>query len=210
MQPDRSQFRTSRAFDAALLIILVLGIWQAGVHRVAVGDWLFFRSYHPTPEIVALANRIDYTAEGRRLFYRGDPEIITGSTQRDSLCGQKEFGCLASNGQIIIYDPTSDANNEIVTAAHETLHLAYRRYDAATRSSVDALISNAFGQLRDSPSLQKELGGYTGDDRLDEAHSYIGTEYPAIPPDLEGHYKHYFKDRSLIVTAYETDPGQSE
>lgn len=210
MQPGRPRFKTSRTFDAVFLIVLALGLWQATAYRVAIGDWLFFLSYRPSQEIVALANRVDYTAEGRRLFYRGNPDVITDGTQRDSLCGQEEFGCLTSAGRIIIYDPSSDINSEIVTAAHETLHLAYRRYNADTRSSVDTQVSQALNLLGDNPSLQKELSGYTGDDRLDEAHSYIGTEYPAIPLDLEDHYKEYFKDRSLIVTAYATDPGEPE
>lgn len=210
MQPERARFRTSRTFDVVFLIMLAVGIWQVSLHRVAIGDWLFFLRYRPTPAIVALANRVDFTAEGRRLFYRGNPEVITDSSERDSLCGQEDFGCLTSAGRIIIYDPSSDSNGEIVTAAHETLHLAYRRYNPDTRSTVDTLISGALNQLGANPTLQKELSGYTGDERLDEAHSYIGTEYPVIPSDLDDHYTEYFKDRSLIVTAFATDPEGRE
>jgi hypothetical protein len=210
MPPSRTRFKTSRTFDALFLLAIALGTWQIYVHRIAVDDWLFFLSYKPSPQIVTLANRVDFTAEGRYLFYRGNPEIVTDQSTVNSLCGPDDAGCLTTSGRIVIYDPTGDTQNDIVTAAHETLHLAYRRYNASTRASVDDLVSNALVQLAYNSNLQTELSGDTGDDRLDEAHSYIGTEYAPIPADLENHYKTYFKNRALIVAAYTEDQNRPE
>jgi hypothetical protein len=89
-----------------------------------------------------------------------------------------------------------------VQAIAEALHLDYRRNDADTCASTDVLINDALVGMAGNSNLQSELNGYTGDDRLDEAHSYIGTEYAPIPPDLENHYKEYVENRAAIVAAY--------
>jgi hypothetical protein len=50
--------------------------------------------------------------------------------------------------------------------------------------------------------LTDELKDETSpEDRRDEAHSLLGTEYEDLPTELEQYYSQYFSDRSKVVAA---------
>ena len=57
-------------------VALVIG-YGAYLSRYVVLDSWCLRSYHPSAQVSALANRATMTATGRRLFYRANPQFVT-------------------------------------------------------------------------------------------------------------------------------------
>jgi len=195
-----AQFRTNRAFDVIFICFLVGLLSLATVNRVAVGDWVFFLTYHPSTEADQIATDAGLSSEGRRLFFRTDPQFVS-KTEVTSQCAIEDLGCITSGGRVYIYDAPGQHNQTVVTAAHEMLHLAYRRLSSSQKQHLASLIDqgisqNAFNGIKD------ELQGFSNpDDIHDEAHSLLGSEYSHLPPELDSYYTNYFSDRSKVVAA---------
>jgi hypothetical protein len=195
-----AQFRTSRLFDVIFVLLLGLFVWWAALHRVAISDWMFFWHYQPTPQTIRIADQAGLSPAGRRLLYRTDPQFVSQTTVV-AHCDIERLGCLDEHGQVFILDAPGQSDQATVTAAHEMLHLAYRRLSAAQKAELAPLIDQAI-DLNTSPVLQDELRDQTNpEDRRDEAHSLLGTEYSRLPPALEEYYTTYFTDRSKVVAA---------
>jgi hypothetical protein len=193
------QFRTNRTFDA-LFICAVIGLLSvATVNRVAIGDWVFFLTHQPASEAAQVATDAGLNAEGRRLFYRTDPQFVSRS-EVSAQCAIEDLGCITSSGQVYIYDAPGQHTQTVVTAAHEMLHLVYRRLSNHQKQSLASLLDQGIA-LNEQKGLQAELQGYSGDDEHDEAHSLLGTEYQNLPAGLEKYYSKYFSDRSKVVAA---------
>jgi hypothetical protein len=193
-------FRTSRTFDAIFIAALALLLWWSWVNRVAVGDWVFFLSYHPSPEAVQVASDAGLSAYGRKLFYRTDPQFESRA-QVEAACSIEQLGCIDEKGRVYILDDTGKHDQAIVTAAHEMLHLAYRRLPQADKDALAADIDLAVAANAEN-GIQDELAGEKTDDgRRDEAHSLLGTEYKDLPASLDRYYSRYFSDRSKVLDA---------
>jgi hypothetical protein len=202
-----AQFRTSRTFDVLFLIgVVALLVW-AGINRVAVGDWVFFLGYHPPAAIVKIADQAGLSANGRRLLYRTNP-TFTDLASVQKACDVERLGCIDSQGHAFILDTADKHDRAIVTAAHEMLHLAYRRLSEQQKAELaplldQAIADNAAEGLSDELADEKTL-----DDRRDEAHSLLATEYHDLPPGLEDYYRQYFTDRTKVLAAEATDLQQ--
>ncbi len=195
-----AQFRTSRAFDIIFLLTVACLLWWAGAHRVQVNDWIYFSRYHPAAETAQIATDAGLNDYGRHVFYRGDPTFAS----RDEVtaqCALENIGCLNSKGQIFILDQTGQQPQTTVTAAHEMLHLAYRRLPQAEKDKLAPLLDQGI-VLNAANGINDELRDLTtDDDRRDEAHSLLGSEYAHLPPELEQYYAQYFDDRTKVVAA---------
>jgi hypothetical protein len=198
------QFRTSRVFDAIFLIAMAGLIWWAAVNRVQIGDWLFFLHYQPSPAVTAISQDAGLSAAGQKLLYRGDPQFDDKATVTQ-VCGDGDIGCLTPTGQIIVLDEQNRHDRSVVTSAHEMLHLAYRRLSGRQKDDLKPLLDQAI-QMNAGTNINAELtGAGDTDDRYDEAHSVLGSEYKRLPPDLEKYYRRYFSDRSKDTTAQARD-----
>jgi hypothetical protein len=195
-------FRTSRTFDAIFLAALAVFVWWASVHRTGISDWVFFLSYHPEPRIITLAADAGLSHDGRRLLYRTNP-TFDNQAALTAACDIERLGCLDSKGRAYILDDTANPQEATVTAVHEMLHLAYRRLTQAQKNELAPLLDQAItlNQADISTELQDET---SATDRLDEAHSLLGTEYAQLPTELEKYYATYFTDRTKIVSANTT------
>jgi len=81
------------------------------------------------------------------------------------------------------------------------LHLAYERLSSNKKDELEPLLDQAVAQnaiLGINGELESEK---TPEDRRDEAHSLLGTEYKNLPPELETYYSTYFSDRWKILKA---------
>jgi len=193
-------FRTSRKFDIIFILVLALFVVWCAFHRVAIGDKIFFLSYHPNAETIKIADEADFTTTGRTLFYRTNPQFETAS-EITAQCDIERLGCLSPKGQTFILDDPSKPNQTLVTAAHEMLHLAYERLSSNKKDELEPLLDQAVAQnaiLGINGELESEK---TPEDRRDEAHSLLGTEYKNLPPELETYYSTYFSDRWKILKA---------
>ncbi len=196
-----SQYRTSRVFDVIFVAILLFGLFMVYRNRVAVSDWAFFLVNQPKTESIQLADAAGLSDYGRKLLYRADPQITSRNVIAQQ-CDVEDIGCLTTHGTIYI-EATDNHDEQAVTAAHEMLHLAYRRLNDKQRADVNNLIKQAIEQINSS-FLEQELSNEKDEaGRLDEAHSLLGTEYSDLPDGLENYYKQYFSDRDKVLAAYQ-------
>lgn len=187
------------------IILIILGSlfwWQ----KYTFYDWWRLRGYHPSAEIVQLADRAVFNQSSRRLFYVYHP-TLDDKADFNNHCNNHEqtivLGCYISAEGIFIYnikDSRLDGIKE-VTAAHETLHAAYQRLSVKEKRKIDQLTNEAFASVTDQRII-KTIENYRSRDLSvvpNELHSILGTEIRTLPLELENYYKRYFTDRSKIV-----------
>jgi hypothetical protein len=192
-------YRTSRTFDILFLIGVAVLLTICGLNRVAIRDSVFFATHHPTNQTLEIATKADLTETGRRLLYRTDPQFVSPSVVLTQ-CGTTQLGCLSTHGEAYILDEASKPNQTLVTATHEMLHLAYQRLSTSKKADLAPLIDAAIDL--NLKKIQPELSNQTTiEDRRDEAHSLLGTEYSHLPGELESYYSTYFSDRTKVVRA---------
>ena len=196
-----SQYRTSRVFDVIFIFVIAVGLFFAYRNRIAITDWAFFLVNQPKTETIQLADDGGLSDYGRKLLYRTGP-TITSKNEIAKECDIEDLGCITPSG-IVYIEATENHNEQVVTAAHEMLHLAYRRLNSTQKEQVDTLIKQTIEQLNSS-FLEEELSNEKDEaGRLDEAHSLLGTEYSDLPDALETYYSQYFADRSKVLNAYQ-------
>lgn len=194
-----ANFRTSRTFDVIFVGALLIGLWQAYTHRTAITDAVFFWSYKPDAKTVQLATDAGLNDTGRHLLYRTNPQFVELTTM-NAACDVERLGCLDESGTSYILDDPSKPNRTITTATHEMLHLAYRRLTDTKKAELGPLIDQAISQ--NSADITTELEDERStEDRRDEAHSLLGTEYSQLPAELETYYQTYFSDRTKVIEA---------
>jgi hypothetical protein len=192
-------FRTNRTFDLLFLLAISIFIWWAAIHRTSLGDWIYFLSYHPEPRVIEIAASAGLNPEGRQLLYRTNP-AFEDQAALTAACDVERLGCLDAKGRAYILNDVTHPQEATVTAVHEMLHLAYRRLSQAQKDELAPLIDQAV--TMNSSDITDELKNETSpDDRRDEAHSLLGTEYARLPAGLEHYYAAYFSDRTKILTA---------
>lgn len=190
-------FRTSRTFDVFFLVAVAVIIWLSYTNRTAIGDWVFFRSFQPSAEVTLVATDAGLSDTGRHLLYRTDPQFVN-QAEVDIQCDAERLGCLSPRGQAFVLDNPAERNQTVVTAAHEMLHLAYRRLPQSKKDELAPLLDEAMAAH--AIDINDELrSATTQEERRDEAHSLLGTEYDQLPAGLETYYKAYFTDRTKVV-----------
>lgn len=203
---------TVAVMAAGLVIVLQ---WQK------VSDQLAVWSYQPDSSIVALADRGDFSDDGRFYFYLARPEFKSngnlGSHCRMAEQGNPVLGCyLSENGLDRIYildvdNPDLDGIRE-VTAAHEMLHVVYSRLSTDEIDRLSALLEKAYERVK-TPKLEERMDYYQRTEpgaRINELHSIIGTEFSDIGQDLEDYYGKYFVSRQKIVSLHSSYNKQFE
>jgi hypothetical protein len=195
-----AQLRTSRVFDVIFLALLGVLIWWAAVNRVAVGDWIYFLRYEPSSQVETVAKEAGLSDAGRRLFYRTDPTFADRATVT-AACDIERLGCIDEKGRVFILDEPGQHATAVVTAAHEMLHLAYRRLTEERKAALALLLDEGVRMNRPEGIDEQLANEQTTADRREEAHSYLGSEYTDLPEDLEHYYAEYFSDRSKVLAA---------
>lgn len=192
--------------DGFILILVIIVGFVAVRNAYAIGDWWFFMRNNPTPETEAIADQAYMTEKGERLFLRFAPELLdqTGVSRE---CGAK-LGCTVGQ-KIYILKGTSktQADTATVTAAHEMLHVAYSRLSNDDKAYIDQLLETAIQDPK-YESVANKLDGYKSEDRINEAHSFLGTEATELNPELETYYAQYFSDRAALVRLYQATPAE--
>jgi hypothetical protein len=193
--------RRARMLDLALLLLLGGSLYWVAANKWALIDWWALRNYQPSVEAVGLAKEAGMSHAGRQLLYVGDPKLVGPDSLRQ-VCGPNLIGCVTEKGQIyILQDNNGRYRDEIVTtAAHEMLHLAYRRLSRKDRHRIDRLVTES--SLRFNDPILSRHSSSSHAEAADELHSILATTRLELPQDLERHYELYFTDRAKVVAAY--------
>jgi hypothetical protein len=196
-----------RRFTSLLVTIALLATPIAVfTQRQDISDWWRLRDYDPPARVAELASSTAMTDYGKKLFYVHKPELDDRATFSQHCVGDEQtivLGCYFTHRSIFIFDVEDErlAGIEEVTAAHEMLHAAYDRLDAAERQRVDGLTSRALGELTDK-RIRTVVEAYRVRDPSvvpNELHSILATEVRKLPAELEDYYSQYFADRGRVV-----------
>jgi hypothetical protein len=93
-----------------------------------------------------------------------------------------------------------------VTAAHEMLHAVYEDMSSEQHALYDPQLS-AFYDASPDVHLHQIVPLYeqrTPLNRPSELHSLIGSQVGGLTPQLDEYYRQFFKDRNVVVNAYNT------
>lgn len=178
------------------------------------GDY-FYDSYIYQPSdqrIVQINNLTGFTTEGRRNFYRLNPELNNYSELLEN-CDEEDkkhinlYGCFdTENNKIYLLNIESGplVNNMYVFAAHEFLHSVYSNLSSKDKAIVNSELIKLWDNNQLDPEIRTrliEVYEYEvgSDEFYDELHSIVGPESFAISDNLERHYSKYFIDRLAIA-----------
>jgi hypothetical protein len=189
-----------------------------GAADLTAPDLLLPGRYRPTPTIAGLAAETAMTGLGRTHFYGGLPSVETGATFATDCPttqdpGAQILGCF-HDGRIFILAVSRPEVARIVavTAAHEMLHAVYDTLPDVERATADAMTSSFYGATTDA-RLRRSVANYderAPENRANELHSLVPTQVPTLTPELDAYYAAYFRDRALVVAAYQSYVGVFE
>lgn len=192
----------------ALSLTIVGGAIWLVFNYTALLDWYYLKDYKPTAQIESLATQATMTEEGRKYFYRADPQINQDRTTLAQNCRIEdqetiELGCYLSNNYIYLLEIKQPELEQqmAVTAAHEMLHAVYDRLSVRERNELNAQLREAAANIN-NPKLQERLKDYgqlEPGEEDNELHSILGTEFGGLPPGLEAHYAKYISNRAQVV-----------
>lgn len=196
--------------NLAIVSALLVGSYGLYIYRNDIQDWWFLREYQPSAEISQLAEQASLNEQGKKIFYRANPEISPDRTQLMQQCRINdettiELGCYLSTNKIYLLDIQQPelADEMPVTAAHEMLHAAYDRLSPTEQQQVNAELERFYSTITDA-KLKERLAVYAkldAGDQLNELHSIVATERATLSPWLERYYARYFNDRQVVVAA---------
>lgn len=175
--------------------------------RWAASDRYIIWRNPPTSAAVELADKTGMSSLGRRIFFASVPSI-DNAEKFNANCSEIEttmviLGCYAS-GRIHVFNVGDEriADAKYVTSAHEMLHVAYVRLSNNGRDRVNRLLEEAYQNASENDELHDVMDEYARvepEQRYNELHSILGTEYAELSPELEKYYARYFTDRCKIV-----------
>lgn len=200
-----------RVVSGMAMIVAVAGTVWTVLHWQWVMDSWRVRQFQPSSAVALLAERAGLSDEGRFYFYVGHPQL-EAADQFNAECRRREkgspiLGCYkAQDDTIHIYNVTAPELDGIreVTAAHEMLHAAYARLSSVERAKLGVLLDAAFERVK-TPELEQRMQYYDRaqpGSRQNELHSILGTETSDVGPDLEAHYRRFFRDRAKVVALH--------
>jgi cell division septum initiation protein DivIVA len=190
-----------------ILVVFVFLATLAYLNKQYIIDRVVVWQFVPSDGVLDLVDRAGMNDNGKFLYLAGQPKVeeakdFNGDCQRTETT-TSILGCY-NNGLIYIYnvtDPKLDGIRE-VTAAHETLHVAYARLSYDEKAKVDSLLELEYAKLSSDSVFRDKMAFYDRTEagqRDNELHSLIGTEVALINPELETYYSKYFSDRKKVV-----------
>ena len=160
-----------------------------------------------TPEFATYVESAGISDRGASLLFAHDPQIVSKRFIQgqcaDSVHGKSQVqGCYNGTKIYVIDLEFPEIIDEMqVSTAHEMLHAAFAALDEKEQKRIGSLLQAFADQVKDE-ELQKHLSQYRDEQRLDELHSVLGTEYRDLGPELEQHYAQYFSDRGKVMAIH--------
>ena len=169
---------------------------------------------HISAEIKQLARNLDLTGYAKQVFYDHNPRIFDNAQELETDCANSLgnvqrvlYGCWSRHKINLLRAPYME-----ITAAHELLHALY--YDNYRTHLDRQLIDQLDEVIALYPQeIQRILHIYQDHYRnidinyqewayYNEIYAFIGSQFAAIPQELEDHYAGFFNDRQKVVSYY--------
>jgi hypothetical protein len=189
----------------AVTVLFVGLFFYVSTNYQAIQDWWTLRNYQPAPEIANLSKLARFSEEGERLFYVSNPTLLEKIAFNDS-CEFTEFsivvGCYVDEKIFILDIEDEDLEpGEVVTAAHEMLHVAYSRLSNSEKEAINSLLMTEVEVITDEDILETidQYKEASPDTLQNELHSILGTEVVNLSNQLESYYAKYIIDRQEIA-----------
>lgn len=205
-RPRRERTPWSRWISSVLLLAVIAAVlaaapWDAQRRQAYADQWVVWTE--PAPQrIEQLAQALDLTETGRRIFFASRPQIDGADAfqQHCPLEGDIVLGCYGAQ-RIYVYEVTDErlAGTVEATAAHELLHAYYDRLSTDEAARIDALVAAYVAALPEDDANVPIVARYPSAQQADEWHSRLGIGYAELPAALETHYAEIFRDRSRVV-----------
>ncbi|AYF98844.1 hypothetical protein [Protaetiibacter intestinalis] len=205
VRPPRRR-RGGRWVGAVVLVLALVGLvllapWDPQ-RRQAYADQFTVWTEPPSAQVEQLAEELQLTEDGRRVFFATRPQVETARDFEEHCPFEAEIvlGCYDS-GRIYVYEVSDErlAGTVEATAAHELLHAVYERMSESDARRVDELVAGYVATLPEDDENVTIVAGYPAAQRADEWHSRLGTSYTDLPAELEAHYATVFADRSRVL-----------
>jgi hypothetical protein len=205
-RPRRDRTRWSRWISVGLLLAviataIVAAPWDAQRRQAYADQWVVWTEPAP-PHIERLAQQLDLTDTGRRIFFASRPQLDGAEAfqQHCPIEGDIVLGCYGGQ-RIYVYEVTDErlAGTIEATAAHELLHAYYDRLSPDEAARIDTLVADFVATLPDDDENVRIVADYPTEQRADEWHSRLGVAYGELSAALEAHYAEVFRDRTRIV-----------
>lgn len=198
-----------KGFNTKLVVqLIVLGVLLTAIYKFQfLIDQYALATFRPTAEVQGIIDRLKLTSEAKGILARTQPEI-NSKADFNANCqtnmGDLELGCYTRGRIYVLRIENPDLAPEMdVVMAHELLHAAYDRLGKRDQARINASLQTAYAKITDE-DLRERMASYArtepGEEN-NELHSILGTEFGGLSADLEGHYRTYFDDRSVIVAA---------
>lgn len=197
------------------ILCIVLGIAVATMALWGrVSDYMTLSSANPA--LVQLAKDSGMSKRGEILFLRTDPRIESGtkfsqdcSASTSNNIGFSVLGCYipGTNRIYLLSMPADLYDEEVATAAYETLHPIYISLSGDNSSALNlAIEANYKAVVIDSSSctedIPSQVAGFSKTEpgaRDNELFSLLGTKCNHLSPALSAYYAPYFTDIGLAV-----------
>ncbi len=188
-------------------LLLLGGIIVAALNTQYILDQYALATFHPSPQISAIIDRLKLTPEASAILARSRPQIDDKATFNhdcQTSKGELELGCFV-NGRIYVLniENPSLAPEMDVVLAHELLHAGYDRLGTGKKININNDVEVVFSKIVDT-DLKQRMAAYSKSEpgqQDNELHSILGTEYTDLISSLESYYSRYFQDRAIIVAA---------
>ena len=197
--------RNRFSFKVIIQLLFLAAIFVGATNYQYFLDRYALATFHPTPEVAAIIDRLHLTPQGRAIIARARPQIDANSafnSDCQTAKGELELGCFI-NGRIYILkiENPSLAPEMDVVMAHELLHAGYGRLSRADKSAVNKRLEADYAGISDA-DLRQRMADYAVSEpgqQDNELHSILGTEFDGLSGAQEAYYKRYFDNRAAIV-----------
>lgn len=202
------KFASRRWKLLTLLLVLAVPLVIYSQRYVLYDAWRL-RDYTASVAVSNLADQDTMTTPARHIFYVNHPTLVDDVKTFRQDCTVAEqtivLGCYQGGENGIFVFNVQDsrlAGVQQVTAAHEMLHAAYERLNAADRDYVDGLLEDYYQHDLHDQRIMDTINSYKKtepNDLVNEMHSIFGTEIVGLPTPLENYYKRYFTNRTAVT-----------
>ncbi|WP_157674202.1 hypothetical protein [Agrococcus carbonis] len=178
----------------------------------------------PDAEVVALADAMFLTDEGRSIFFAARPRLVDADAIAVECAGVGDAdasdlftgGCFVGQAlsrdadRIFVLRPDDERlhGSMVSIAAHELLHAVYARASPMERAQIDRLVADATAMVPASDPVHEQIEwSVAGDEanRANEQFAYLGSQVAVaggFPAQLEERYARIFTDRLALVDAH--------